>query len=742
MMMRQLQSKNTAIKSLHYKLNSFALKTTLIALLAIFSLILLISVSGVSYINATILSIVLAIQWFPGAVIWARINKNRLSSIAELIGMGLAVGTLLALISSQLFRVTSFQKFSWAIPCLVVSLMYVWELIRGNRYSYKPSSILDLKHRILIFLPILLLIAIQLSTWWRWHPIVWRGWWKFNVDTPYFDSYSNSIAILGTTQSLMNPELDSRYHWFAFAWVGSLSNSLNIDTFIVLTRLLPIVAFCMAATISYAWAKEYSEKFWTPIIASLVVTIGPGLSVGSYVMLRSPSLALAGCWSLAFTLLLLRIIRGNVTGIGSYFLLAVLAVGVVGGKGSNLLVFGPGVFALLFISSRQSQIIKLRIWISVTVSLCSFLIIYQRFIHSSEPRTLNFGLFLGWPGLFLTILPTTIGIYGLYKKKVSQQDPLFVYSITIMIVGSLLSLFTYDSYGNQIYFIISAAIVCVVPCLIGMERMTPIKWYSILKNNRSRGLKQIYFVVTSFIFLGGIASSLIWSKFENSMVDYARVMRTIAPVPIFFATLCIFILITVLVRFTKVRFNVNLKMLFVSMFIASVIASVSGVLISMQNGPFYSGSSGLSGFGKSTKETPGAISLNYIKAGDWVQENISSDGLFFTNRQCIDSKSSYDDCNGYWFYASALTKRQFLIEGAAVNNFGDRDMLKMSKEQALSYRFSLVPNRDDLEKLRASNVRWGCIDRQVSDISDWKGLANEIYSNPDIAIIELANPKN
>ena len=66
----------------------------------------------------------------------------------------------------------------------------------------------------------------------------------------------------------------------------------------------------------------------------------------------------------------------------------------------------------------------------------------------------------------------------------------------------------------------------------------------------------------------------------------------------------------------------------------------------------------------------------------------------------------------------------------------------MSKEQALSYRFSLTPNRDDLETLWASNVRWGWIDRQVSDISDWKGLANEIYSNPDIAIIELSNPKN
>jgi hypothetical protein len=66
----------------------------------------------------------------------------------------------------------------------------------------------------------------------------------------------------------------------------------------------------------------------------------------------------------------------------------------------------------------------------------------------------------------------------------------------------------------------------------------------------------------------------------------------------------------------------------------------------------------------------------------------------------------------------------------------------MTKEQAVSYRFSLSPNQDDLKVLWERNVRWGWIDRQVSDISDWKGLANEIYSNDDIAIIELIEPKN
>ena len=66
----------------------------------------------------------------------------------------------------------------------------------------------------------------------------------------------------------------------------------------------------------------------------------------------------------------------------------------------------------------------------------------------------------------------------------------------------------------------------------------------------------------------------------------------------------------------------------------------------------------------------------------------------------------------------------------------------MRKIQKSSVSNNGMPKWEDLKTLWASNVRWGWIDRQVSDISDWKGLANEIYSNPDIAIIELANPKN
>ena len=289
---------------------------------------------------------------------------------------------------------------------------------------------------------------------------------------------------------------------------------------------------------------------------------------------------------------------------------------------------------------------------------------------------------------------------------------------------------------------ISAALVCVVPSLIGIERMVLNQVSPIWVELRSVSARPIHLVAPMLIFFGGISTGLIWSNVENLDGNLAKVARTISPSPLIIVATLVVFFVSALARISGQKFAMRLRVLSLSLLTASIVASVSGIFLSTQNGPIYSGSSGLAGFGKSTKGTPGSISYNYISAGKWVQENIKDKSLFFTNRQCIDAKSSYDDCNGYWFHASALTKHQFLIEGAALNDFKDKDKLKMSKEQALSYRFSLTPNREDLKTLWASNVRWGWIDRQVSDISDWKGLANEIYSNPDIAIIELSNPKN
>jgi hypothetical protein len=228
---------------------------------------------------------------------------------------------------------------------------------------------------------------------------------------------------------------------------------------------------------------------------------------------------------------------------------------------------------------------------------------------------------------------------------------------------------------------------------------------------------------------------------ENSITKFSKAGRTLAPILLFISCLFIFAVAERVFKFKSRQFIGRLNLFYILLISTSLIASFSSVLISTFTGPIYSGSSTVVGYGASTRESPGSISYNYVKAGRWVQENIESTELFFTNRQCFNSKSTENSCYGYWFYASALTKRSFLIEGGVNTDFQQNAQLEMSKDGELSYRFARSPSRRDLDELWARNVRWGWIDRQVSNISDWKGLANEIYSNHDIAIIELVDPK-
>ena len=184
----------------------------------------------------------------------------------------------------------------------------------------------------------------------------------------------------------------------------------------------------------------------------------------------------------------------------------------------------------------------------------------------------------------------------------------------------------------------------------------------------------------------------------------------------------------------------KLDLLLVTLISATLVSSGLGILYSVFKGPLYSGSSGIVNYGQSTKSDPGSISYNYVLAGKWVQEHIEPKGVFFTNRQCIEIESALTNCDGLWFHASAMSRRQFLIEG---NAYSIKSPLMSSirlKNQQLSIRFSLNPNEKDWQSLWAEGVRWGWIDRKVSSRTDWGKYAQEVFANSDIVVIKLLEP--
>lgn len=701
--------------------------------------IILLSSSGVTLSESILLGFALIVQWIPGALVWKKLRQDRQVLFIELLGMGLVIGILLALLSSQMFRLTPLGSHSWAIPFLVSTSFALYSWLQTRDETVRESFELPSKQFVMSFFPSLVFGVIQLSVWWRWHPLEWSGWWKYNVDVPYFESYSNSLALLGTSQNLMGSIAETRYHWFTYAWVGSLTNSLHIDSFVVLTRLLPIVAMTMGATIAYSWVLAKTSHYWAAGLASLVTVIGPGLSIGSFVMLRSPSSALSVGISLAFILLLFEIIDGSINHRARYVILSLLAVGIVGGKATSTVLAAGAVGTLLLVSNTQDHQTRQRIWLAGSVSLVSLGLAYQLLISSSESRRLGFGFYLGWPGLLLTLVPMVSGLFILLKGKCEQGFQYVIFCLSILSIGALLSLITFDSSGNQIYFFLSAATVCVVPGIIGLNQLLCPKDLNTEKES-TPGI----FVNPKFLFvsvLSGLISTFTWSIFENSTSSTGRIARTLVPVITWLACSTYALLSA---RLSSSEQNWNRRFLYFlipALLASSLVSSGSNILFSTINGPIYSNNSGVLSFGKSEVGEPGALSYEYVLAGKWVQEHTPKDAVFFSNRQCLNAATHIERCDGLWTYASALSRRQFIIEGSAYFAMSQSESGAILRDQELSIRFADSLSESDWGELWERGARWGWIDRQMTKRTDWGKLAKEVFRNKDVIVIRLQDPK-
>jgi hypothetical protein len=710
----------------------------MLSILLFFLALLSLNVDPVDSLKLTIATL---LQIIPGFYLWARVNNRGQTPLSELIGMGLAIGTLLCLISSALLRTLPFGEFGWIAPFLLTMLTLLARLFRSKGRNRTESLVKSesntLQARGFLFIT-LILSYTQVFVWSRWHSLNPKGWWKYHLDVPYFEALSNSIALLGTSNSLMKPDLETRYHWFAYGWVGSLNQSLNLDPFIVQTRLLPLVAMIMAASIAFSWTKDFTNKGWIAATASLIIVVGPGFAIGSLVMLRSPSSAMAAGWTLAFSLFFFRCLRAPKIELHKLFTLCLLSVGVVAGKGVNVLIIGSAVTALLLndlLLKRALRFKKLQIYMVVLTSLIAS---YFSLIHTPDGRSLKFGIYLGWPALILTVLPLTLGVFLKSYEKIEEHQHLKLYSIGALLGGVILSLVTSDTAGGQIYFVICAITLCVVPSLIHIERYYLDRMKDSNRPKSSNALSASFRIeLATLILFAGLLSSGTWIYFENRVSIIGDIGRATAPVLIW-----IIAMIGTLTMFSRKKLHsYNLKLTFTMLTLAiTVVSSSVGILTSMVRGPIYADSQDYVGYGKSLVTNPGSVSSNYFKAGDWVKQNTNLKERFFTNRQCLDPKSRYENCLDLWFFASALSQRQYLIEGGAYNIIEDEYMIKMNEDQRVSLRFSLTPNLADLQYLWSNGVRWGWIDKKVVNRKDWQYLARSVYSNEDISIIQLINP--
>jgi len=292
-------------------------------------------------------ALVAAIQVASGALIWLAVRGSRSTSLIEAIGVGVALGTVLSLIGTQLSLLVGFSSLGWLLPIPLALLILLL-----NRFKFLPLGRLELESpsrwlsvAAVSFVGFVLLIPGFVRT-----PLTdgYVTGSRYHGDLVFFEAVAQFVSHVGPGESSLLADYGIRYHWFAYGWIGSLTDAIGADPFVVMTRIFPVVMVVGAAFLTVAWAVRLSSGRWTPLLAGLLVVVAGfvGAEQGVILNFDSPSTAYAGVLAIAFALVLTDFLRSESARWPSLVILAILAVGMMGAKASQAAVVLVGLLAI------------------------------------------------------------------------------------------------------------------------------------------------------------------------------------------------------------------------------------------------------------------------------------------------------------------------------------------------------------------------------------------------------------
>ncbi len=671
-----------------------------------------------------------------GALIWLWVTKGRVISFMEILGAGLAIGYLLSVFGSQVFRGTELQRIGPILPSMIgicFLLLFAKKLLVGNIGALARIRVTLNSLNITTFV----LSALILITWWRWNPLRIDSWWKYQIDIPYIESYSNSIAFLGTERTFMSQGQSNGYHWFAYGWIGSFNQVFPTEPLYILTRVFPIVSLVMCLALSHAWASRLTESTFVRFVSPLATLVGPGFSIGSGVLIQSPGSAMSLGVGLLFSLLLFEVIDKRVSLRRGLPLLLLLSIGLTGGKISTAAVIAVGICTVMVFSMFGGGKQPKSLIFAYILVLSLMLLTYIFVVMSPFLRPIQIGIFKGWLGLFITSLSVCLGLIGLYGSK--RYAVLFAYCASVFLTGAILSLILVDASGNQIYFLAGAVGMITTPSALGLEQILHKYQFALKIADLKMKIiheKKYYLGITLFAFSG----AALWKIMESTNSVLGDFGRTLAPAALLFMPIILFL--SHIKSGKKDNFTLLKGKIHLAFYLAGLTSGVFGIILNSAFGPIYSNSSENIRYGISQDFSNGSVNQDYFDAGRWVRSSTPLNAFFFTNRLCLDTMGNERDCDGLWFMGSAVTRRQFLIEGSTYSEFLFDSRQGMTDLEILSLHFSSKPDLKLHQDIWNKGVRFGWIDKRTRYSQKLRDFSSKLYENGTIMIIQIDSPYN
>lgn len=688
--------------------------------------------TGVPWGTATLLAGFVALQGLGGAIWWRLLRPQRAVPILEAVGMGLGLGTAIAMLAGL-------AGAWWVAPVVALAAWIV--LVRGRGKTVArlaPLQRPDLLALLVGLVPGLAAFLVAIRN----YPLAWSGLWTgYHGDMPFFEALAESVARLGPGASIFMDGAQLRYHSLAYGWAGQLTLSADAAPFVVMTRLLPLVSLVAAIALAAAWTRRLTPVWWAPALAVGLVVTGDfvGATFGSVLNFDSPSQSMGAVWILALSPLLIQALdRVSLT--WHALAVAVLVVALTGGKVSTAAIAAGGFAAVVLVGLVRRSPWRWRALLVGIVGLTALLATYVWLLagsanagglglftlldRASSVQSLNpvitpRGIVAGIVLLMLAVFPRWAGLAWLVGDRATRWEPQTAYGVGLAL-GGLATIAFLSGGFNDLWFAVAASAPLAVLSAAGVA--SAVLWFGPGARRRvlGAGLAGL---------LGSLVVASIWATGSTGVIGQG--WRWVGPLVAVGLAMVAGLL---LARGTQRPFLPSALAFAIVALVAMAVPSRVVYAVATPLARPYEGSFSSVLF---TPQEDFIAAIDTIRpigwtdsqsaAGAWLREHARADDLVATN---ITGGA----------LVPALTRLTTYISDIPLQAPYGRvaDLPTITEREAASWAFIDAPSDATVAPLCRAGVDWVWINPARTAQRDWLPYATVAYSSPDVTVLQLS----
>jgi hypothetical protein len=484
----------TPLRPAEPKIQAFSLALLVFALLLLFEVPIWLALRSEVY---------LATQIVLGAFIVRHLLGRQLT-IFEFVGLGFAVGSLVAMCTDQLLVATPIKELSWLIipavstlivaspkrkqlslesnaslqlPALFIGFIALAMLVHERYWPlYIAASLIPLLlfnafkpsgwtkgPPALVRLPLLLLIPLATTYALRNRPSMW---WIKTQDFQFFEALSYSLTHWGSNDQVFVQGQPVLYHWFSYAWMGLATKATHAPTWLMQTKIAPIFVVIAIICAVIALLHRLNIKGWKVVVTLCVFAALNDFNFESF------SMVFSYIWLLALLYFLHEWCKAPLWRLA--FASSFMAAGALGAKSSNIAVLVAGVGMLLLLQLVKKRIAPSLIFSHGAMIALGLTIVYLKlYANSPYDSTINFGTigiaqdvfgdvdslprpqFIIWSIIILVNLMAmyVIALTVNFTNWGKTDEPLIHFTLGALIATTVALLTTVSYYEQEEYFL-------------------------------------------------------------------------------------------------------------------------------------------------------------------------------------------------------------------------------------------------------------------------------------------------